>query len=551
MGTSHIISVIIFTMTMLFIACIGLFLVPALIAREEANDIKREMCNFRDTVDLTNRTRFPNGSYLYDGILIPANQSSFYKNRVMFLDKSQPAELHMRGCICNATEHRYCTKLCCDRGQFFNRTSGHCEKLPLPYKMPRRMEIGLEDNSRKNINIFDHFIIQIGKPCAKLEVISMKEDPWLLMEDGNLTIESEKAVLDTVNYCLSPQYNNESKRHQLTAMSCPMKNDPSLSMLLNTYSMATSVVFFVPTIILYLVVHNLRNTLPGKLQTCYLIALTVGYSTIGYINIANARYPEDKCRAIGFSGYYFFMSAYLWLGVLCFHMCKFLKECRSSNETSRETWNRFIIYSAFVWGTAGILTMIVVWAQLSKHVPETYKPGIGKEMCWLDTRKWSAALYFYLPNCLIMLFNISSFVQVTIFIYTVKRDASVFQTNRERHIQENVFMILRLFIIMGISWIMDIISYCCRKYESLDFLFGITDFCNASQGVLIFLLFICRRDVLNAITEQFGIRKRRISNRSNQMALTIQTQLSKTSTTTTLPPTPSTPYYNSLSPIPQ
>ncbi|XP_005189615.2 G-protein coupled receptor Mth2 [Musca domestica] len=536
MASDHTVLVVVFISIMVIIFGIGLFLVPILGAPEIEHS---EKCPFRDTVDLTNHTRLQNGSYLYDGILIAADQLSYYKYRLQFLNTTQPAELHLRGCICDNSKNRFCTKLCCERGKFFNQTSRRCETLANTSGVPEEMEILLKNKSHKTWNIFKHFVIQIGAPCEKPQVLSMTDDPWILFENGELWVETDYTKLDTVHYCISPQYNGTSKKLELMAMSCPMKNDPDSSMVFNTYSMLISVVFFIPTILIHLAVKELRDSLTGKLQTCYLIALVAGYSIIVFINILPERWPEPTCQAIGFSGYYFFMSAYFWLGVLCYDMWKTFGEYRKPVDSSREIMNRFIIYSAFVWGTAGVLTLIVIWAQLNKVVPKIYKPGIGLEMCWLDTRKWSAALYFYLPNCIIMLFNIAAFVQVSTVIYTVKRNALKYKTNQDKAAKRQVIIILRLFLIMGISWIMDIISYCFRNYKSLDFLFNVTDFCNASQGVLIFFLFIFRRDVLKAIKQQFGTRKKTTVNKSNEMVLTIQSQLSKTST---IPRTPSTPH---------
>ncbi|XP_073837031.1 G-protein coupled receptor Mth2-like [Musca autumnalis] len=518
MEKGHIISVVIFTLAMLIFTCIGIFVITALIDREL--EIIPKQCNFRDTVDLTKSKRLENGSYLYDGIVIPENETEFYNYTLMFRYTPQPAVKHVRGCICDESKGRFCTKLCCERGEFFNQTSRRCEKLA--NDVPNEMQIEFMNKTNESVNIFDNFIIQIGKPCEELEVISMKEFPWTLMENGSLIIESEKekVALSTLNYCISPQYNNESKNHQLTVMSCPIENETNVSLVLNSYSMAVSVVFFGITIVLYLVIDKLHNTFPGKLQTCYLISLTAGYSTIVYINIGRPILPVVPCQAVGFSGYYFFMSAYLWLGVLCFNMYKTVKECGTMNDST--AWTRFIIYSTFVWGTAGIFTLILIWAQLSTVVPERYKPRIGYDMCWLDTHKWIGALYFYIPICIIMILNIIAFVQVIWEIYTVKRNVAMYEANRKTDRQENVFMILRLIVLMGVLWIMDIISYLCREYPSLAYLLDVTDFCNASQGILIFFLFICRREVLKAINEQFHIRKRRPAIRDNQMFLTMQ-----------------------------
>uniref|UniRef100_A0A1I8Q4V3 Uncharacterized protein n=2 Tax=Stomoxys calcitrans TaxID=35570 RepID=A0A1I8Q4V3_STOCA len=56
---------------------------------------------------------------------------------------------------------------------------------------------------------------------------------------------------------------------------------------------------------------------------------------------------------------------------------------------------------------------------------------------------------------------------------------------------------------MGISWSMDILSYCFRNYPESDFIFLLTDFCNAIQGVLIFLLFVIQRKVLLLLKDKF------------------------------------------------
>ncbi|XP_073841151.1 G-protein coupled receptor Mth2-like [Musca autumnalis] len=434
---------------MLSVTCIGFFVVATLTGREQK-------CNFADTVDLTNHTPFQNGSYLYDGVVIPENETAFYTYTLMFRRKSQPAAKHVRGCICDESKGRFCTKLCCERGEFFNQPSRRCEKLT--NNMPNEMEILFMNETVKNVNIFDHFIVQIGKPCENPEEISKKDNPWLLVEDGYLLIESENhtAALDTLNYCLSPQYNNESHNHQLTVMSCPIKNEPSRSMVLNSYA---------------------------------------------------------------------------------------------ADELKSDIWIRFINYATFVWGTAGIFTVILISAQLSNVVPEAYKPNIGYESCWLDTHTWIAAIYYHIPNGLIMVFNIFAFVKVGIIIVTVDRNAAIYKVNRKDDLQEWVFMILRLYLIMGIPWILDIISYCCRDCESWTFLFDVTDFFNASQGILIFILFICRRDVLNAIKEQFHIRKRQPAKRDNEMFLTVQPQTRKSTNSGTIAIS-ATASLTSVSPLP-
>lgn len=59
---------------------------------------------------------------------------------------------------------------------------------------------------------------------------------------------------------------------------------------------------------------------------------------------------------------------------------------------------------------------------------------------------------------------------------------------------------LRLFIVMGVTWSMEGISFLISP-ES-DF-FLLTDICNTIQGLLIFVLFVMKRRVLRLIKKRF------------------------------------------------
>lgn len=87
-----------------------------------------------------------------------------------------------------------------------------------------------------------------------------------------------------------------------------------------------------------------------------------------------------------------------------------------------------------------------MWAQWSDLVPKIYKPGIGDDICWLDSKwkmnsnkkkkqtqlkwstllanKWSTALYFYGPNLLIILFNVGTFTILSLRIYRIRSDVA-------------------------------------------------------------------------------------------------------------------------------
>lgn len=59
---------------------------------------------------------------------------------------------------------------------------------------------------------------------------------------------------------------------------------------------------------------------------------------------------------------------------------------------------------------------------------------------------------------------------------------------------------LRLFIVMGVTWSMEVISFFISKDAEY---FLLTDICNTIQGVLIFFLFVLKRRVLRLIKKRF------------------------------------------------
>lgn len=67
---------------------------------------------------------------------------------------------------------------------------------------------------------------------------------------------------------------------------------------------------------------------------------------------------------------------------------------------------------------------------------------------------------------------------------------------------------LRLSVVAGITWIMEVISFISIHLipsVSGNFIFKIFDVLNALQGVFIFIVFLVRRRVLCLIRERFGL----------------------------------------------
>lgn len=63
-------------------------------------------------------------------------------------------------------------------------------------------------------------------------------------------------------------------------------------------------------------------------------------------------------------------------------------------------------------------------------------------------------------------------------------------------------MNIKLFIVMGVPWTIEILATILRDYDELWY---VSDFVNISQGILVFLIFVCKYKVWDAIQQRLGI----------------------------------------------
>lgn len=185
--------------------------------------------------------------------------------------------------------------------------------------------------------------------------------------------------------------------------------------------MLFSIPFMLLTIAVYLLIPELRNQ-HGKSLVCYLAGLSVGYSALCSVLLYSNFDPDGMpCKVVGYTAYFFFMSAFLWLNVISFDLWHNFRGTRGINRFQEK--KRFLFYSLYSWGFALIFLIFTVIAQEYTTWPKNIKPGIGGgEFCWLDMTQWSAMLYFFGPILIIIVVNTVMFVMTAFKIHGVQRE---------------------------------------------------------------------------------------------------------------------------------
>lgn len=138
-------------------------------------------CPYENTVNLTNHQRYENGSYLYEGLIIPPEKQQFYDYRLNLLREKESAPLHLRGCVC---EKRPCLKLCCEKDEYFDYTgnTSKCEKITSDMNVSWELPLLLQSGKSEMKNIFKHFTTQVVVTCEQQDNLYAIDNDWILKE---------------------------------------------------------------------------------------------------------------------------------------------------------------------------------------------------------------------------------------------------------------------------------------------------------------------------------------------------------------------------------
>ncbi|XP_036217318.2 G-protein coupled receptor Mth2 [Bactrocera oleae] len=464
-------------------------------------------CVFEDTVNLTASTKFTNGSYLYEGLLVPTHLTGQYDYVELYDGERKQVKPHVRGCVCQLKK---CVKFCCHpRADMYrlseNSPSLCAEQLNEELKYSPYVNVTLHNSSRVLMHVLDEFVVQQGIPCEGGYMLMphlYEDDQWELREDGTLFRLADAMLLSRRDYCLQSYAVGDT--HVLNPMNCPIYYVEPPSIVLNTIIMLISAPFLYATILVYWLIPELWN-LHTKCLICHLISLAIGWTLIVMINLRRADYESTVCTIIGFVSYYFLTAVFFWLNVICYDVWQ--NFCRSKGNVQHLTQRKqFMYYSLYSWGLPALMTILTIGLQYA-NLPMYLKSGIGYSHCWLKTDDWSAMIYFHGPCLLLIIFNIAIFVLTIKKVYQIRNEMKTSAEGKEsrrklRSHKNNVWLFFRLFTVMGIGWLLEILGYMVGNSSDYAILFQIADVYNAAQGLIIFAILVLKKKVLLLIKKR-------------------------------------------------
>ncbi|XP_030380158.1 G-protein coupled receptor Mth-like isoform X2 [Scaptodrosophila lebanonensis] len=450
-------------------------------------------CDYFDTVDLTGSKRFSNGSYLYERVLIPPYLTGEYDYEIIFDGHRINVPQHVRGCVC---QMKACIRFCCHPQHLLVFNKRECTSVqPETISYSPYVNITLDHHKVVQKNITAEFVAQHGLPipCAIHYALHPEQDVadnWSLFENGTLLRHYDRNYMSKMDYCLQPE--KFDGHYKLTVHNCGIAVAEKWDKIMCRYVMICSIICIILTIFVYVLLPKLQK-LHGKCFICYLLSLGVGCTALIIDQVGDWEY----CLTTGYVGYFAIMAAFLWLAIMSFDLWNTFRG--TIRHMTKAPF--FLSYNIIAWSTALVLLAIVYAMDFiaTEDTPLLWIPGVGYYSCWIKTEDWPAMIYFYGPMMLLIIFNVSMFIPTAVRIYKTQKEFQniVGQARHRKMVNEwqTFSLFLRLFVIMGVTWIFEICSYLSSNHSTLRKFFIVADLLNSAQGILIFGLFVLKPSV--------------------------------------------------------
>ncbi|XP_059052176.1 G-protein coupled receptor Mth2-like isoform X3 [Achroia grisella] len=480
-----------------------------------------DVCDVKNSVDLSGGIKMPNGDIHLKGIVYEGK--NYYFDNITGVD---------RGCICSK---RLCIRKCCPPGQGYNINKRACTTVTHVFDPPiwnslRRIE------GAKAENLF-HFVYETqicGNNTARIRVKRITRHIHLKV-DGNLFIELSNNIppytlREPDKYCIDTFVSEDAngvKEANVDALVCFADESGGHHYAVSSTCMLISCVFILATCGVYAWLPELRN-LHGRVLMAYLLCMFVAFSFMATmqillpLNVITISY----CLAMTFIIYFSLESGFFWLNVMCFDIWWTFSGKRGITFEKLSTKARFYAYALYAFGIPTALTILLAALEFSNLPLHPLLPQLRQQGCFIHGN--ARLIYLYGPLVILCIANLIFFVLTALKIAQIKKQTSVLKSKEssthdsQRNDKQRLSLYIKLFVVMGISWLLEVIS---AIYPELDDFWIFTDGYNVLLGLIIFIIFVCKRKIFRLI------KKRYKQLRGDPMSRTQTTMSSRTAST--------------------
>jgi len=370
--------------------------------------------------------------------------------------------------------------------------------------------------------LFGPIDVRINETTGSLQVGNETEEEKVSFSNGDFCVLYSnlfsEEIMATYQVCYEEETAIEIDQITLTGVLYPT-------------AILISAVFTLVTIIFYLTVGSLRKTLFAKITLGFLINVFICYLLLAvvynYLFGDGGRdfLGSNTCKVLGYIIHHTFIAFFFWMSAMAFNIAKSLSTMKIVRN-SKSSFKSFLMYFLFAQGIPFLFTVFTVLMDTIKPIDDPL-PNVGEYSCFIGSvyeegksfLKSPEFLYYYLIVLVIITFNIACF-SVTAFNLSRHWQAmkDIQTTSGSDGLVEHFTIIIKLSVIMGVPWILDVIS-AGLQYSLGSQIFSVRvalDILNLLTGILIFLSLICKPSVWSQIKATYsGSEERRNLQSSN------------------------------------
>ena len=239
----------------------------------------------------------------------------------------------------------------------------------------------------------------------------------------------------------------------------------------------------------------------GWMKMCMVASLFLGYQMLIITILGNTVLLDEYlviCQVVGFLIQYFFLSAFCWMSAMSGEVWSTFRQLSGPLHTDiRDQRRRFYYFKLYSWGLPGLVSFVTVCIHLlpKEGTVSVITPGVGYETCFFHG--YAAQMVYFHGIIAIMLtvnllFFLASSYALLCGVWASAWDTDSGNRNNSRQM---FWVVMELFLVMGLTWLADVVSLIIswnngKTYSGWEII--IFDIINSLQGLLIFIVFICK-----------------------------------------------------------
>ena len=326
-----------------------------------------------------------------------------------------------------------------------------------------------------NLASFSCFENKVGLSCPTFNITLNSSDYVFLSSNDSLVSVCSDVYLSSFAHSLTKQTNASSTVPVVLSLICTV-----ISLFCLLFSFVTFCLF-----------PRLR-TLPGKNNMALILSLMVAQSMFLISSFGRFERASDQCKTVGLLTHFSWLLAVFWMNVCTFHVFRvFTGIDKLVVESEVKTLTRYFIYTTVL--SVSIICLNICVSLLSSDMREF---GYGKSSCYISTENM-VAFTFGIPVGFVIVTN---FIMFLFFVIKIKRTPVIKKDVKNE--RNDMIVFAKLSSLTGFTWIFGFI-YSWTDIEVFSYLFIVL---NASQGVFLFLSFVCNKRVFDMFRNRsFGV----------------------------------------------